>query len=187
MEGNARFVRNETQNPRRDTVRRAEQAEGQTPFAIIVGCSDSRVPPEVVFDQGIGDLFLVRVAGNTAAAPVVVGSIEFAVTNFGCPLLMVLAHEDCGAVKAAIDIVTKGVALPGRLPTVVEPIRGAVAQVASEPADTILEAAIRQNARDTATQLRMTDSLLTDRVATGNLKVVAAEYLLHSGTVKLLD
>jgi carbonic anhydrase len=187
MEGNARFARNETHNPRRDTVRRAEQAEGQAPFAIIVGCSDSRVPPEVVFDQGIGDLFLVRIAGNTAAAPLVIGSIEFAVTTFGCPLLMVLAHEDCGAVKAAIDAVREGVALPGQLPSVVEPIRGAVARVASGPEDRIPRAAIRQSARDTATQLRTTDSLFTDRVATGDLKVVAAEYLLHSGTVELID
>jgi carbonic anhydrase len=141
----------------------------------------------VVFDQGIGDLFLVRIAGNTAAAPLVIGSIEFAVTTFGCPLLMVLAHEDCGAVKAAIDAVREGVALPGQLPSVVEPIRGAVARVASGPEDRILRAAIRQSARDTATQLRTTDSLFTDRVATGDLKVVAAEYLLHSGTVELID
>jgi carbonic anhydrase len=103
MDGNARFASDKPLNQGRDTVRRTEQAAGQTPFAIILGCSDSRVQPEIVFDQGIGDLFLVRVAGNTASVPVVVGSIEYAAVTFGCPLLMVLGHDQRGAVKAAID------------------------------------------------------------------------------------
>ena len=186
MEGNARFARGTPQNPRRDDRRRAEQADGQTPFAIIVGCSDSRVPPELIFDQGIGDLFLVRVAGNTASVPLVIGSIEYAAVTFGCPLLMVLGHDDCGAVKAAIDTVKKGSSPPGQIGSVLQPIIPAVDKVKSEAADTLLQAAIRQNARDTATKLQTVDSLLTERVTTGKLKVVAAEYLLHSGTVEVL-
>lgn len=186
LAGNRRFVEGKSQNAGRDDVRRAEQAEGQTPFAIILGCADSRVPPEVVFDEGIGDLFLVRVAGNTAAAPVVVGSMEFAATTFGCHLLMVLCHEECGAVKASIDVAQKGTTLPGDLPSVVEPILPAVRQVQNEPADQLLATATRQNALLTAEQLRTADSLMTRLVSDGTLKVVAAEYLLQSGGVQVL-
>src|SRR5438105_5765156 len=129
LAGNKRFVDNRLTAVGRDDVRRAEQAEHQTPFAIIVGCSDSRVPPEVVFDEGLGDLFLVRVAGNTAAAPALVGSVEYAATTFSCHLVLVLGHESCGAVKAAIDVVKKGKTLPGSLPSVVEPILPSVQRV----------------------------------------------------------
>jgi carbonic anhydrase len=183
MDGNARFASDKPLNQGRDTVRRTEQVAGQTPFAIILGCSDSRVPPEIVFDQGIGDLFLVRVAGNTASVPVVVGSIEYAAVTFDCPLLMVLGHDHCGAVKAAIDTAKTGTPPPGEIPGAVQPIQGAVAKVKGVPADAMLDAAVKQNALDTAELLRSADSLLTDRVASGKLKVVAAEYTLHTGKV----
>ncbi|MGH9279108.1 MAG: carbonic anhydrase [Acidimicrobiales bacterium] len=186
MAGNQRFVSGNLQDTGRDDIRRAQQAEGQTPYAIILGCSDSRVPPEVIFDEGIGDLFLVRVAGNTASVPILVGSIEYAVTTFGCSLLMVLGHGDCGAVKAAIDVVKKGTSLPGSLPAVVEPIIPAVRQVQNEPDAGLLQAATRQNALQTAAQLRTADSLITNVVNSGKLKIVAAEYQLRTGAVELL-
>ncbi len=99
LEGNARFVADRKLD--HDTLRREELAAGQNPFAVIIGCADSRVPPEVVFDQGLGELFVVRVAGNTAADPLVVGSVEFALTNLGCPLVVVLGHQGCGAVAGS--------------------------------------------------------------------------------------
>lgn len=126
LEGNRRFVAGTPEHPRQDAQRRAEQAEGQTPFAVILGCSDSRVPPEVVFDQGVGDLFVVRVAGNTAADQLTLGSIEFGVSVLECPLLLVLGHEKCGAVTAAVDTIVKGQRPGGRLDTLVDPIAPAV-------------------------------------------------------------
>src|ERR1700716_1478751 len=108
LAGNKRFVEGDPQSPRRDSVRRIVTADEQKPFAIILTCSDSRLPPEVIFDKGIGDLFVVRVAGNTATDPVLIGSMEYSVITFGSVLLMVLGHTDCGAVKATVDVVTKG-------------------------------------------------------------------------------
>lgn len=187
LAGNKRFVDDKLNNHGRDDVRRAEQAEVQTPFAIVVGCSDSRVLPEVVFDEGIGDLFLVRVAGNTAAAPVVVGSAEYAATTFNCPLLMVLSHESCGAVKAAVDVATKGIRLPGSMGALVEPILPAVAKVKDQPPDQIMAAATRENVLQTVNQLRNADPLLGALVSDGKLKVVGAEYHLTTGVVEVLS
>jgi carbonic anhydrase len=187
LAGNKRFVDDKLTGTGRDDVRRAEQAEGQTPFAIILGCSDSRVPPEVVFDEGIGDVFLIRVAGNTAASPVLVGSIEYAATTFSCPLLVVLGHENCGAVKAAVDVAKKGATLPGSLPAVVAPILPAVAKVKDQPADQLLQAATRENILATVNQLRTADPLLSELVSAGKLKVVGAEYHLTTGVVEVLS
>ena len=186
LAGNKRFVDEKLLHQGRDDDRRDAQAGHQTPFAIILGCADSRVPPEILFDEGIGDLFLVRVAGNTASAPVVVGSMEYAATTLGCHLLMVLGHEECGAVKAAIDVVKKGTTLPGDLPSLVEPILPAVRAVLKEPPEKLLAAAVRENAIRTADHIRKADSLMTRLVSTGALKVVAAEYVLESGLVQLL-
>lgn len=183
--GNQRFVTGRAKAPARTTARRAELAEGQAPFAIVLGCSDSRVPPEIVFDQGLGDLFLVRVAGNTAADPLVVGSIQYSAAKLGSILVMVLGHDDCGAVKATIDVVTKGATLPGQLPSVTQPIVAAVEAVRAEPTDKVLDAAIRENVRRAVAQLGA-DPLLADLVAKNKLVIVGAEYQLHSGRVELL-
>jgi carbonic anhydrase len=183
--GNQRFVTGKAKAPTRTNARRAELAEGQAPFAVILGCSDSRVPPEIVFDQGLGDIFLVRIAGNTAADPVVVGSIQYSAAKLGSLLVMVLGHDDCGAVKAAIDVVTNGATLPGQLPSVTQPILPAVQAVRSEPADKILDAATRQNVRQAVAQLGA-DPLLADLVAKQKLMIVGAEYQLHTGRVELL-
>lgn len=161
-------------------------AESQTPFAIILSCSDSRVPPEVLFDEGIGDLFLVRVAGNTAADPSLLGSIEFAAATFGSVLLLVLAHSNCGAVKAAIDRVTRSSTEPGHIPAAVDPIVPAVQTVRNQPADQLLEAAIQQNVRLQVRNLAASSPILAPLVSSGKLKVVGAEYHLATGRVDLV-
>ena len=183
--GNARFVTGRTKSPGRYNARRAELAEGQAPFAIVLGCSDSRVPPEIVFDQGLGDLFLVRVAGNTAADPIVIGSIEYSATILGSVLVMVLGHDDCGAVKAAVGVATKGTTLPGDLNSVAQPILPAVEAVRSQPADAIVDAAIQENVRRAVAGLSAVP-LLADLIAKNELTIVGAEYRLKTGRVDLI-
>jgi carbonic anhydrase len=183
--GNARFVAGRTKSSRSYNVRRAELVEGQAPFAIVLGCSDSRIPPEIVFDEGLGDLFLVRVAGNTAAAPIVIGSVEYSATILGSVLLMVLGHDDCGAVKAAVDVATKGTTLPGDLASVAQPILTAVEAVRSQPADAIVDAAIQENVRRAVAGLSAVP-LLADLVAKNKLMIVGAEYRLKTGRVDLI-
>ena len=122
LQGNERYVNGRAEGAGRDEGRRKEQADGQTPFAVILGCADSRVPPEILFDEGIGDLFVVRVAGNTAADDVTLGSLEFGIAVLGCPLLVVLGHEQCGAVKAALEVVAEGRQVGGHLGSLVRPI-----------------------------------------------------------------
>jgi carbonic anhydrase len=182
LAGNKRFVQGKLEQPRRDSVRRTEVAQGQQPYAIILTCSDSRLAPEVIFDEGLGDLFIVRVAGNTGLDPLTIGSMEYSVVTFGSVLLMVLGHSDCGAVKAAIDVVTKGTTLPGELPAVTDPIEPAVQAVQSQPADQMLDAAIRENVKMTQQALGQI-STFADPVQSGKLKIVGYEYQLHSGKV----
>ena len=183
--GNKRFVAGRSKSLGKWTARRAELAEGQAPFAIVLGCADSRVPPEIVFDEGLGDLFVVRVAGNTAAAPIIIGTIEYAATALGSVLLMVLGHDDCGAVKAAVDVATKGKVLPGDLPSVAQPILPAVEAVRSQPADALVDAAIQENVRRAVSSLGAVP-LLADLVSANKLTIVGAEYRLKSGKVDLI-
>lgn len=183
--GNRRFVAGKAKGPGPTSVRRAELAEGQEPFAVVVACADSRLPPEIVFDQGLGHLFTVRVAGNTAADPLVIGSVEYAATVLGSALILVLGHDDCGAVKAAIDVVTKNTTLPGQLPAVVAPIVPAVEAVGNLPADQLLQAAVVQNVHQAVADLAGQPAL-GDLVAADTLRIVGAEYHLHSGVVELL-
>ena len=180
--GNRRFVSGDLRHPRRDSTRRAALSEGQAPYAVVVGCADSRVPPEVVYDEGLGVLFTVRVAGNTTQDPLVVGSVEFAIANLGSVVVVVLGHEECGAVKAAIDVVDNGTELPGDLPAVVAPILPVVRSLTGTPHDELLGAAIKANVRHAVTQLSATD-LIADAITKGTLRVVGREYLLKSGEV----
>jgi carbonic anhydrase len=161
-------------------------AEKQSPFAVILGCADSRVPPEVLFDEGIGDLFLVRVAGNTAEEPALIGTIEYGVVALGSVLVMVVGHESCGAVKAAIDHVQKGTAQPGHIEALVEPIVPAVVAVKDQPADQLADAAVQENVRRQVRQLSASMPLLAPLVSAGKLKVVGAVYHLTSGQVEVL-
>jgi carbonic anhydrase len=186
LAGNRRFVRDKVRNPRRNTVRRAQIAQGQNPFATLVSCADSRVPLELIFDQGLGDLFVVRVAGNTAADPIVIGSVEYAAVVLNTPLIMVLGHEECGAVKAAIDAATNGTVYPGDLPAVIAPILPAVQQTLSVPKATQLEAAAEANVQN-QDHLLSAVPLLADRIGTGALKIVGGIYSLHTGKVDLLS
>jgi carbonic anhydrase len=175
--GNRRFADDRVRSPRRGTVRRAELAQGQNPFATLVSCADSRVTLELIFDQGLGDLFVVRVAGNTASAPLVVGSVEFAAVVLNTPLIMVLGHEECGAVKAAIDTATSGTVYPGELP--------AVQHTLSVPEAEQLAAATEANVRNQVALLAAVP-LLAERITSGALEIVGGIYGLHSGEVDLL-
>ena len=187
LAGNGRFVQGVPVNQGRDSVRRAAVAEHQTPFAVILGCADSRVTPEVLFDEGIGDLFLVRVAGNTANEAALLGSIEYSAAVLGSVLLMVLGHEGCGAVKATIDHVQKGTQQPGHIEAFLDPIIPAVQTVQGQPADQLMDAAVQQNVRLQVQQLSASTPLLAPLVSSGKLKVVGAEYHLASGQVQLVS
>jgi carbonic anhydrase len=183
--GNQRFADDQVRSPRRGTVRRAELAQGQNPFATLVSCADSRVTLELIFDQGLGDLFVVRVAGNTVASPLVIGSVEYAAVVLDTPLIVVLGHEACGAVTAAIDTVTNGTVYPGDLPAVITPILPAVQQTLSAPPAEQLGAATEANVRNQA-ELLAASPLLAERITSGGLKIVGGIYGLHSGKVDLL-
>jgi carbonic anhydrase len=180
--GNRRFVRGEPRHPRPDSVRRAALAEGQAPFAIVLSCADSRVPPEIVYDAGLGELFVVRIAGNTGTDPVVIGSVEYAATVLGSAALVVLGHEQCGAVKAAIEVASTGTSLPGDLDAVVAPIVPVVTQLSGTPKDALLDAATKANVRQTVADLSAVQ-LLADLVAQNKLVVVGREYILASGRI----
>ena len=185
LSGNRRFADDRVRSPGRGTARRAELAQGQNPFACLVSCSDSRVTLELIFDQGLGDLFVVRVAGNTATDPLVIGSVEYSATVLNTPLIMVMGHEECGAVKAAIDSDTNGTVYPGDLSAVIAPILPAVQQTRSLPKSEQLEGATQANVRNQVKALSAVP-LIADRVTAGTLKLVGAEYHLQTGEVELL-
>jgi carbonic anhydrase len=179
--GNARFVTGQSVHPNQDELVRTNVAKGQKPFAIVVGCADSRVPPEIVFDAGVGDLFVLRVAGNLADNAVI-GSIEYAVEHLGAKLLIVMGHERCGAVKATLD----GAAADGHLGALLEAIRPAVAKARGNGGDE-LDLAVRINAKLVADDLRGSKPILEEKVKAKKLKVVAARYDLDSGVVEVLE
>lgn len=180
--GNERFVAGTAKRPNAGYVRRAELAKGQHPRAVVVGCADSRVPPELLFDQGLGDLFVVRVAGNVAE-PGVVGSVEYAAEHLGTPLVVVLGHEGCGAVKATLD----GAGEDGNIGSLVRDIRPAVAtacQPAAAGCDSLHEG-VHLNARAQAKNLLDRSPVLRELAAAGKVNVVVATYDLASGKVSL--
>ena len=176
--GNERFVSGKTLNPRQSPADFSKLASGQTPDAVIVGCADSRVPPEILFDQGVGDLFVIRVAGNvvSGAGPTVKGSIAYAVVVLGAPLVMVLGHSQCGAVKAALE--TKELALP-------QSIRDLVGMV-NTGGEKDLDQAIVANVRAGVAKLKSLEPTLTKYIETKRLKVVGGVYNLASGKVSLV-
>lgn len=188
LEGNRRFRKGMTANPRRKPEDFAPLAEGQNPEAVIVGCADSRVAPEILFDQGVGDLFVVRVAGNviSGAGAVVKGSIEYAVTELGVPLVMVLGHTQCGAVKAALKHIDARDALPGAIDELVNAIKPAVARAKGQPGDA-LDNAIKANVAIGVERLKSLEPILAGPVKQGKVKVVGATYDLRSGKVTLVE
>ena len=189
-EGNRRFVSNQAaRNGLSDADRRAELVTGQEPFAIILGCSDSRVPAEIVFDQGLGDLFVIRVAGNIVA-PSQIGSVEFAASRFGTRLAVVMGHSECGAVTATLDEVRgRGTEQSRNLRSIVDRIRPAVEPLLASPHDpgTLVRAAVRANVRAAVNQLRHGSELLEQLVQADGLVMVGAEYSLRTGVVEFLD
>ena len=190
--GNRRFVDGEgTLNSLNRPVRRRELAAGQKPFAIVLGCADSRVPAESVFDQGLGDLFVVRVAGNLAT-PTQIGSIEFAAATFGTRLVVVLGHTRCGAVGATVDaLLEPGPAPSPNLGSLVEEITPAVepllAQDPRPDRDTLVAAGVRANVRQVTAALLEKSEILGQLQRDDGLRVVGAEYSLDTGEVDFFD
>jgi carbonic anhydrase len=181
MEGNRRFVDSAVARPHAEPSRRMEIATSQKPFAVVLGCADSRVPPEVIFDQGLGDLFVVRLAGNIATDEIQ-ASIEYAVEHLGVDLVMVLGHERCGAAKAAIG----GVEAPAHLPSLLKALQPAVVAAARQPGDE-LDWVVRENVQLVVEQLNSSEPLLQDLVHEGKLRVVGARYDLDTGMVEILQ
>jgi carbonic anhydrase len=187
LEGNKRFMKGETTAPRRKPEDFAKLAEGQTPLAVIVGCADSRVPPEILFDQGVGDLFVVRVAGNvvSGAGATVKGSIEYAVAELNVSLVMVLGHTQCGAVKAAVKHIRDEDAPPGAIAELVNTIKPAVAKAKGQAGDA-LENAIKANVGLGVERLKSLEPILAGPVKKGRVKVVGGVYDLRTGGVTVI-
>jgi carbonic anhydrase len=179
LEGNQRFTQHHPQYPDQSQSRIQEVAQAQHPFATILSCADSRVPVEIIFDQGIGDIFDVRIAGNIATLEAI-GSIEYAVVLLGTPILMVLGHERCGAVTAAV----KNEALPGAIGSFVKAILPAVDTVKNQPGDAVNNAVIA-NVHYQIRQLKQSP-LLTERLQSGKLKIVGGRYDLDTGQVEII-
>ncbi|HEY9875361.1 MAG TPA: carbonic anhydrase [Candidatus Obscuribacterales bacterium] len=180
MDGNKRFVQERRQNPNQSLLRLKETALVQYPFAAMLSCADSRVPTEIIFDQGFGDLFVVRMAGNVVS-PTAVGSLEFATAVLGAQLIVIMGHERCGAVAAAV----KGDPLPGRIGTFVEDIKPAVARVKGKPGDAV-DNAVVANVQYQVEVLKETSVMLTQLIQEGKLKVVGGRYDLDSGEVTIV-
>jgi len=187
LEGNKRFVSGQSTRVGRQPKDFAADAQGQAPLAIIVGCADSRVSPELVFDQGVGELFVVRVAGNVVSGTgaLVKGSIEFAVAELGARLIMVLGHSQCGAVKAAIEHIDANDALPGSIGGLVDLIKPAVLAAKRRPGNK-LENVTKANVERCVSRLQGLDPILSKLVDKGELKVVGATYELSTGVVELV-
>jgi len=189
-EGNQRFVAN-VRGVESLIRRPADLAEGQEPFAIIFGCSDSRVPAEIVFDQGLCDLFVIRVAGNIVA-PSLVGSVEFAAARFGTPLVVVLGHSRCGAIQATLEELNRPGQTPSRnLRSIVERVRPSVEPLLKTDLARDLEAlartAVRANVKVSVDHLRHGSEILEGLVRSGGFRVVGAEYSLETGVVDFFD
>ena len=188
--GNQRFVADQA-TMATSQARRAALVEGQEPFAIVLGCSDSRVPAELVFDQGFGDLFVIRVAGNIVAASQV-GSVEFAAAQFGTRLVVVMGHSQCGAVTATLDAMRGTATNHSRyLRSIVDRVRPSMepllAEHGADDRATLLSAAVRANVSASVDQLRHGSELLEQLIREDDLLVVGAEYSLESGVVTFFD
>ncbi len=181
LTGNRHFASGARRNPRQSAARRAEVVAGQRPFAAVVGCSDSRVPPEVVFDCGLGDLFVVRTAGQVLD-DAGLGSLEYAVDHLGTRLVVVLGHGSCGALTAAVQ----GGEPEGHVARLMERLRPVVEAVAGRPGD-VLDNAVDENVRREVARLRRLEPVLARLVESGQVRVVGARYDLRSGVVAAVE
>ncbi len=179
LEGNQRFVAGKLEHPNQTPARRAEVAKGQHPFASVLACSDSRTPPEIIFDRGLGDLFTVRVAGNVADQ-VVIESLDYSVTHLGVRVVMVLGHRRCGAVIAAVE----GHEEEGDVGPMLSELKPAVAASRGMPGDPV-ENAVRENVKLVVKNLA-TSTELSAMINSGELKIVGGIYDLETGTIELL-
>lgn len=184
-DGNARFTADERYDADLSRDRRLELAKGQNPFATLVGCSDSRVGPEQLFGVGLGDLFIVRSAGNNIDIAGT-GSVEYSVIALNVPLIVVLGHEACGAVVAATQVVTEDKRFPGSIPAMIAPIIPAVLAAQRGEPDNLVEASVEENVRRVVERLRTGEAVLQDALEQGRLKVVGAVYSLSTGEVRWL-
>jgi len=181
-EGNSRYTSGNLQHPGQTAEQRTELAKTQHPFAAIVSCSDSRVPPEIVFDQGLGDLFVVRVAGNVINEEGL-GSIEYTVDHLGTRLILVLGHQRCGAVDAAKQTIAAKGKAPGHIQSLVTAIKPAVEATAKDDLDTTIKA----NVKNVVQTLRSSTPILKAEVDSGKIQVVGGYYSLDTGAVTFLD
>jgi carbonic anhydrase len=184
MDGNQHYVSGQPAQKDIGAVRRTELVKGQSPSAVVLSCSDSRVPPELIFDQGLGDIFVIRVAGNVVD-PVALGSIEYAVEHIHVPLIIVMGHDHCGAVTATIQ----GGKPEGNIRAIVRKIAPAVrrAKTTGKKGDDLLQAAVLENARNVTTALTRESKIIKHLVDNQKLKIVAAKYSLETGKVELLE
>lgn len=190
QEGNRRFVSGIRSFDALDHTRREALAQQQNPFAIILGCSDSRVPAELIFDQGLGDLFVIRVAGNIVA-PSQVGSVEFAAARFETSLVVVLGHTQCGAILATLEEVRRPTSHSPNIRSIVDRVRPAVetllAMGIENDEERLVRQAVRANVRASVDHLRHGSALLEQLIQDGKLVVVGAEYSLETGEVDFFD
>lgn len=184
QEGNQRYVANKSTSLNESASRRVEVAKAQHPFATIFSCVDSRVPPELVFDRGLGDLFVIRTAGHVIDNAVL-GSLEFGVAELKIPLLLVLGHEKCGAVKATIETLENHTEAPDQIETLVKGIEPAVEKVKTQSGD-MLSNAVHANTALTVARLK-NSPILGEAVTKGQLKIVGGCYDLATGTVEMLE
>jgi carbonic anhydrase len=180
MDGNQRFVQQRSKHPDQSKARMKDVAQAQHPFATVLSCADSRVTPEILFDEGIGDLFDIRVAGNIVT-PEVLGSIEYAADILGAPLLMVLGHERCGAVTAAVQ----GERLSGHMGSFVKGIKPVISRTKGKSGDPVDNAVIA-NVQYQIEKLKRSSTILSRRAQDGTLKIIGGRYDLDTGTVTLI-
>jgi carbonic anhydrase len=181
LAGNRRFVSGVGFHPRQSPYRRAEIAPGQHPFAAVIGCADSRVPPEILFDCGLGDLFVIRTAGH-ALDDAGYASVQYVAEHLGVSLILVLGHSDCGAVKSAVS----GVQAPAHLGILLARLQPAVEAAKDQPGD-LLQNAVLENIRLTVAHLRTLQPILADLVAAGKVSVVGALYDLGTGFMTIVE
>lgn len=180
LDGNKRFIQQKSQHPHQSQTRLKEVAQAQHPFATILSCADSRVSGEILFDQGIGDLFDIRIAGNIIT-PEALGSIEYAAVNLNCPLVMVLGHERCGAVTAAV----KGEPLPGQMSAFVKGIKPAISDIKGFSEEAV-EKAVVENVKYQVHKMQSNSQLLSQLVDASKLKIVGGRYDLDTGEVIII-
>ena len=181
FEGNERFSKGEAKHPNQDKKRILEIAKDQNPFAVVIGCSDSRIVPEIIFDQGLGDLFVIRVAGNTVGN-VCIGSVEYAVEHLGIELVLILGHKRCGVVKTAAS----GDDVHHHLGSLVKTAQIAVEKVKDKPG-CLIDNAVKENVKLLKEKLEHADHFISDYIKEGRCKVVGAYYDLDNGKVEILD